>query len=187
LITPTPPSFSLDSSSLSQLEVYRMSRSNHNGSHEVENKLVESKYELRKAQNTILELKGETSYHIRVFFSIKGLAPPPPPHTHTSPASMRLTSIFLSPCVQVQQLQNPIQRVLRPHLFGSRAMASQSKSQNPYFVEPLLVSWIPTELITRRSSCVTVSSIDLIQNMDSSWQALWMSTFNSQWMGTNPL
>jgi hypothetical protein len=84
LITPTPPSFSLDSSSLSQLEVYRMSRSNHNGSHEVENKLVESKYELRKAQNTILELKGETSYHIRVFFSIKGLAPPPPPtHTHT--------------------------------------------------------------------------------------------------------
>jgi hypothetical protein len=40
----------------------------------VENKLVESKYELRKAQNTILDLKGETSYHIRVFFCIKGAA-----------------------------------------------------------------------------------------------------------------
>lgn len=56
-----------------QLEVYRMSRSNTTGvSHETENKLVEAKYELRKAHNTILELRGETNYHIRVFFSIKG-------------------------------------------------------------------------------------------------------------------
>jgi chromosome segregation ATPase len=62
-----------------ELEVYRMSRSSAGGvSHELENKLVDTKFELRKAQNSLLELKGEAGYHVRVFFSIKGLPLPSP-------------------------------------------------------------------------------------------------------------
>jgi chromosome segregation ATPase len=58
-----------------ELEVYRVSRSSTGSlSHELENKLVDTKYELRRAQHTILELKGEVGYHVRVFFSIKGLS-----------------------------------------------------------------------------------------------------------------
>eukprot|EP00604_Paraphysomonas_vestita_P002178 CAMPEP_0174820326 /NCGR_PEP_ID=MMETSP1107-20130205/4071_1 /TAXON_ID=36770 /ORGANISM="Paraphysomonas vestita, Strain GFlagA" /LENGTH=440 /DNA_ID=CAMNT_0016035419 /DNA_START=368 /DNA_END=1687 /DNA_ORIENTATION=+ len=63
-----------------ELEVYRLSRSSTTAAAsqtqllEIENKWIESKYELRKSQMSLIELKGDSTYHIRVIFSVKGAA-----------------------------------------------------------------------------------------------------------------
>ena len=60
------------------MEVYRLSRSSTTTAAsqsqliEIENKWVESKYELRKAQLALTELKGDSTYQIRVYFTVKG-------------------------------------------------------------------------------------------------------------------
>lgn len=60
------------------MEVYRLSRSSTTAAAsqsqllEIENKWTDTKYELRKTQMSLIELKGEPTYQIRVYFTVKG-------------------------------------------------------------------------------------------------------------------